>query len=70
MSVRHYLNKDDQELIRSLVARNGLRPVVDAVGAAAMYLMEHDQPVMDAEGDPMDAEDIETAAANLADDLY
>jgi hypothetical protein len=47
------------------VARHGLRPVVDAVGAAARELLEADIPVLDEYHEPMDKGDVETAADNL-----
>jgi hypothetical protein len=55
----------DQQTVRALVARYGLRPVVDAVGAAALALLAAREPVKDEDGDAMDAEDIEIAARNL-----
>lgn len=70
MAKRHYLDPGDMATIRTLVARHGLRPVVDAVGAAAVELSNQDIPVADEYGDPMDASDIQTAAANLAEGLY
>jgi hypothetical protein len=59
------MDSGDRQTVQALVARYGLRPVVDAVAAAALALLEAGQPVKDAQGDPMDREDIETAAQNL-----
>jgi hypothetical protein len=60
-----HLNEHDTQTVRTLVAEYGLRPVVNAVGAAALALLQTGQPVKDADGDPMDEGEIETAAHNL-----
>ena len=71
ISDRHYLNNHDMLIVEQLVAKHGLRPMVDAVGAVAKKLVEDGQKVKDAYGDPMDKEDVETASHHLTHaDLY
>lgn len=71
MANRIYLPPAAHATIKSAVREFGLRPVVDSVGAAARELLQDGVPVLDEHGEPMDADDIETAAENLVSgDLY
>lgn len=71
MADRHYLSGVDHETVRTLVARHGLRPMVDAVGCAARELIESGVPVLNEFHEPMDEGDIQVAAENLCSgDLY
>jgi hypothetical protein len=64
------LKSTDLLVIMAVVAEYGLRPVVDAVAAAAQMLLEAGEPVKDEQGESMDREDIETAVRNLLEGLY
>ncbi len=64
------LSEHDRKTVLDLVERNGLRPVVDSAAAAALALLRAGRGVKDEHGEPMDPEDIETAARNLKDSLY
>lgn len=70
MAQRHYLDTADMATVRTLVARHGLRPMVDAVAAAAQELHEQEIPVPDEYGQPMEADDLEIAVSNLGEQLY
>ena len=71
MADRIYLPKVALIQVRELVKTFGLRPVVDAVGAVAVMLVEDGETVCNEYGEAMDEDDIRTAAAVLRDgDLY
>lgn len=65
------LNPVDVALIKEMICRSGLRRVVDAAGCAARELVEAGETIIDEHDDPMENEDVLTAAANLCEgDLY
>lgn len=71
MAKRHSVSGVDHETIRTLVARHGLRPVVNAVGKSARELAKSGIPVLNEFHEPMDKDNIRIAAENLCNgDLY
>lgn len=62
---RHYLDKTDMDAVQDLVRRNGLRPVIDAVGAAALSDVNAGHFVLNEFEEKMDESDVRTAAYNL-----
>lgn len=65
------LNPLDVVLIKQMVRSCGIRRVVDAAGCAARELVEAGETIIDEHDEPMEKEDVLTAAANLCEgDLY
>lgn len=68
---RHYLDETDLAVVQDLIRRNGLRPVVDAIGAAARKESKSGHSVLNEHGERMSREDVLTAAFNLTNcDLF
>jgi hypothetical protein len=59
------LKPQDMSIVRDLLARYGLRPLVNSVAKAADEFLAEGKPVLNEHGEPMDEGDIETAVANL-----
>ena len=59
------LTPEDMNTVQALVARYGLRPMVNAIAEATDELHADGKPVLDEFGDPMDEGDIQTAVSNL-----
>jgi len=70
MVERVYLNPAEFAKVKELVRQHGLRPVIDAVAAAAAELVEADEPVLNEYGDARDAEDVAVSIAMMSGDLY
>lgn len=71
MADRVLLDQESFNQVHKLVRQFGLRPMVDAVGAAALRLVQAGETVKDEYGEAMDSEDVEVAADNLTNgDLY